>query len=58
MCLSLKGVKSNIFGNRPENYATVLAQRSQAKERQNKDETIKQQTSYPAITEFILIIGC
>lgn len=40
------------------NYATVLTQRSKAKERQNKDETIKQQTSYLAITEFSLIIGC
>ena len=59
MRLSLRGVKSNEFGNKPEsNYATVSTQRSQAKERQNKDETIKQQTSYLAITEFILIIGC
>lgn len=58
MCLSVRRVKSNKFGNKPEsNYATVLTQRSQAKERQNKDETLKQQTSYLAITEFILIIG-
>lgn len=59
MCFSLKVVKSNKFGNNPDSkYATVSTQRSQAKERQNKDETMKQQTSYLAITEFILIIGC
>lgn len=47
MSLSVRGVNSNKFGNKPvSNYAT---ERSQAKERQNKDETI---------TGFILIIGC
>lgn len=50
---------NNRFGNKPaSNYATVMTKRSKAKGRQKKDETIKQQTSYLAITEFILIIGC
>lgn len=39
-------------------FMQPLTHRSQAKEKQTKNETIKQQTSYLAIIEFILIIGC
>lgn len=39
-------------------HVTVLTHRSQAKEKPTKNETIKRQTSYLAIIEFILIIGC